>query len=164
MRNIRQNLMFAFLYNGLGIPIAAGVLYPWFGLRLSPMVAAGAMALSSLSVVSNANRLRGFVARPLTLQRSLPTTDPLVEIGHTDDPAGPRHTSTAESDPGEPGRDAETVVDTVCGMAVNPIEAATTRVHDGNRYFFCSSNCAHRFTDEPDAFTAAPTKDPRPSS
>ncbi|WP_425106293.1 heavy metal translocating P-type ATPase [Ancylobacter sp.] len=58
MRNIRQNLFFAFLYNGAGVPIAAGVLYPVFGLLLSPMVAALAMALSSVSVISNALRLR----------------------------------------------------------------------------------------------------------
>jgi Cu+-exporting ATPase len=58
MRNIRQNLVFAFAYNSVGIPIAAGVLYPAFGLLLNPMIAAAAMALSSLSVVSNANRLR----------------------------------------------------------------------------------------------------------
>ncbi len=58
MTNIRQNLFFALIYNGLGLPIAAGVLYPVLGLRLSPMIAAGAMALSSLSVVLNANRLR----------------------------------------------------------------------------------------------------------
>lgn len=58
MTNIRQNLFFALVYNGLGIPIAAGALYPLFGLRLSPMIAAAAMALSSLSVVLNANTLR----------------------------------------------------------------------------------------------------------
>ena len=58
MRNIRQNLVFAFAYNTLGIPIAAGALYPLLELRLSPMIAALAMALSSLSVVTNANRLR----------------------------------------------------------------------------------------------------------
>ena len=58
MRNIRQNLVFAFGYNTIGIPIAAGVLYPFFGLQLSPMIAAAAMAASSLSVVGNANRLR----------------------------------------------------------------------------------------------------------
>ena len=58
MRNIRQNLVFAFLYNGLGIPVAAGVLYPFFGLLMSPMVAAGAMAMSSVSVIGNALRLR----------------------------------------------------------------------------------------------------------
>ncbi|MFZ5734550.1 MAG: heavy metal translocating P-type ATPase [Pseudomonadota bacterium] len=58
MRNIRQNLLFAFLYNALGVPIAAGVLYPAFGLLLSPMIAAAAMSLSSVSVVGNALRLR----------------------------------------------------------------------------------------------------------
>ncbi len=58
MRNIRQNLLFAFIYNAAGVPIAAGVLYPVFGLLLSPMVAAAAMALSSVSVVGNALRLR----------------------------------------------------------------------------------------------------------
>jgi Cu+-exporting ATPase len=57
MRNIRQNLFFAFIYNGLGVPIAAGVLYPAFGILLSPMIAAAAMSLSSVSVVSNALRL-----------------------------------------------------------------------------------------------------------
>ena len=59
MRNIRQNLFFAFVYNSAGVPIAAGVLYPVLGLLLSPMVAAAAMALSSVSVVGNALRLRG---------------------------------------------------------------------------------------------------------
>jgi P-type Cu+ transporter len=58
MRNIRQNLVFAFLYNVAGIPIAAGVLYPVSGLLLSPMIAAAAMALSSVSVIANALRLR----------------------------------------------------------------------------------------------------------
>src|ERR1019366_7099637 len=58
MRNIRQNLVLAFVYNALGIPLAAGVLYPMFGLLLSPMVAAAAMSLSSVSVIGNALRLR----------------------------------------------------------------------------------------------------------
>jgi Cu+-exporting ATPase len=58
MRNIRQNLFFAFLYNSLGVPVAAGVLYPVFGVLLSPIIAAAAMALSSVSVVGNALRLR----------------------------------------------------------------------------------------------------------
>ncbi len=58
MRNIRQNLFFAFVYNSLGVPIAAGVLYPFFGLLLSPMLAAAAMSLSSVSVIGNALRLR----------------------------------------------------------------------------------------------------------
>jgi len=58
MRNIRQNLFFAFVYNALGVPVAAGVLYPVFGLLLSPMIAAAAMSLSSVSVIGNALRLR----------------------------------------------------------------------------------------------------------
>jgi Cu+-exporting ATPase len=58
MRNIRQNLFFAFFYNVLGVPIAAGVLYPFFGLLLSPMIASAAMTFSSFSVIANALRLR----------------------------------------------------------------------------------------------------------
>jgi len=59
MRNIKQNLFFAFVYNSLGVPIAAGALYPFFGILLSPMIAAAAMSFSSVSVVGNALRLRG---------------------------------------------------------------------------------------------------------
>jgi len=58
MGNIRQNLFFAFIYNSAGVPIAAGVLYPFFGILLSPVIGAAAMALSSVSVISNALRLR----------------------------------------------------------------------------------------------------------
>jgi Cu+-exporting ATPase len=59
MANIRQNLFFAFVYNAAGIPVAAGVLYPFFGTLLNPMLAAAAMSLSSVSVIANALRLRG---------------------------------------------------------------------------------------------------------
>ena len=58
MRNIRQNLFFAFVYNVIGVPIAAGILYPFFGILLSPMIASAAMTFSSVSVISNALRLR----------------------------------------------------------------------------------------------------------
>ncbi|MGB5724859.1 MAG: HAD-IC family P-type ATPase, partial [Parasphingorhabdus sp.] len=58
MSNIRQNLFFAFFYNALGVPVAAGILYPWFGILLSPMIAAAAMSFSSVSVIGNALRLR----------------------------------------------------------------------------------------------------------
>ncbi len=59
MRNIRQNLFFAFVYNAIGVPVAAGILYPAFGILLSPMIAAAAMSLSSVSVIANSLRLRG---------------------------------------------------------------------------------------------------------
>jgi Cu+-exporting ATPase len=58
MRNIRQNLFFAFVYNIAGVPVAAGILYPWLGLLLSPMIASAAMTFSSVSVIVNALRLR----------------------------------------------------------------------------------------------------------
>jgi Cu+-exporting ATPase len=58
MRNIRQNLFFAFLYNALGIPLAAGALYPFLGVLLSPVIAGAAMSVSSVSVITNALRLR----------------------------------------------------------------------------------------------------------
>jgi Cu+-exporting ATPase len=58
VRNMRENLVFALIYNALGVPIAAGILYPFTGLLLSPLIAAAAMALSSVSVVANALRLR----------------------------------------------------------------------------------------------------------
>lgn len=104
MRNIRQNLIFAFLYNGIGIPIAAGVLYPAFGVRLSPAIAAAAMALSSLSVVANANRLRRFRAHE-PIVGAIPEGEPLVEIGMpapTDAGIGMRMTIDAR---GAGGRD-----------------------------------------------------------
>src|SRR6266705_75066 len=80
MRNIRQNLFFALVYNAVGIPIAAGALYPVAGIRLSPMLAAAAMTLSSLSVVSNANRLRRYHSPPLPPAGRV-SVQPQVEIG-----------------------------------------------------------------------------------
>jgi P-type Cu+ transporter len=124
MRNIRQNLFFAFAYNVIGIPIAAGVLYPFLGLRLSPMIAAGAMALSSLSVVSNANRLRRFRSQPLAEAGGRPAAEPEVEVGAA-----------------EPAR----AVDPVCGMEVDPANAAPTASRDGTTYYFCSTGCRDHF-------------------
>src|SRR6266536_600684 len=106
MRNIRQNLFFALAYNGIGIPIAAGILYPAFGIRLSPMIAAAAMALSSLSVVGNANRLRRYRPTPLAPVAGEVTVHPQVEVA----------TNRTSSEPAPPGRPT----DPVCGMHVDP--------------------------------------------
>ena len=87
MRNIRQNLFFALVYNGVGIPVAAGALYPLLGWRLSPMLAAAAMALSSLSVVGNANRLRRFTP-PADTRTPAPPPPPQRVEPATPEPVG----------------------------------------------------------------------------
>jgi Cu+-exporting ATPase len=74
MRNVRQNLVFAFAYNIVGIPIAAGVLYPAFGITLDPIVAAAAMSLSSVSVIANALRLRAAKPEDVLSRRVRHTT------------------------------------------------------------------------------------------
>ncbi|MGV3714038.1 heavy metal translocating P-type ATPase [Pseudolysinimonas sp.] len=144
MRNIRQNLVFAFGYNVVGIPLAAGVLYPAFGLLLSPMIAALAMALSSLSVVTNSNRLRRFTPKPVAIQATASTTDPVVEIGnqHTDE-------DTPMTNHTEPTSAATLVTDPVCGMRIDPTTAAATREHDGVTFSFCSLGCAETFDADP---------------
>ncbi len=144
MGNIRQNLVFAFLYNGIGIPIAAGVLYPVLGVTLSPMIAAGAMALSSLSVVTNANRLRGFKAPELPHDVVVSATDPVVEIGRDEK----KEHDMSEKSP--------KVTDPVCGMTVDPAEAATSTKHEGHTYYFCSEHCAMVFAADPGAHLKAP--------
>ncbi|HWB38447.1 MAG TPA: HAD-IC family P-type ATPase, partial [Rugosimonospora sp.] len=148
MRNIRQNLGFAFGYNAIGIPVAAGALYPAFGLLLSPVIAALAMALSSLSVVSNANRLRRFTPKPAATATAsvVSATDPVVEIGrdHEEEEEIPM---AHHHDRHQHG--ATTVVDPVCGMNVDPKTAAATREHDGNTFYFCSPGCAATFDANP---------------
>ena len=83
MRNIRQNLFWAFFYNCIGIPLAAGVLYPSFGIRLNPMFGAAAMSLSSIFVVGNALRLRGFKSGFTPLKKGTPeVTHKEIKITH----------------------------------------------------------------------------------
>ena len=89
MRNIRQNLVLAFVYNAIGIPIAAGVLYPFIGVQLSPMIAAAAMAASSLSVVGNASRLRRWKADDIDTSQVPPAGALTVETGVADVAASP---------------------------------------------------------------------------
>ena len=125
MRNIRENLVFAFGYNIVGIPIAAGLLYPFFGITLSPMIAAAAMALSSLSVTTNANRLR-------TYQRPA-----LAAAGAS----GSENQTIIDVERYEPEKeeDMATVKDVVCGMDIDPKSAAAKMDHQGKTYHFCSS-------------------------
>jgi Cu+-exporting ATPase len=161
MRNIRQNLLFALGYNSIGIPVAAGILYPFFGIRLSPMIAAAAMALSSLSVVANANRLRRY--RPAPLPPAVPAeADPQVET-----PAGSAaggHAGTGhhhEGDHHDGGHYAEgrhhggSVTDPVCGMTVEPATAAASRGTGDDTVYFCSQGCAAAY-DADQARDAAP--------
>jgi Cu+-exporting ATPase len=149
MRNIRENLFFAFFYNTVGIPVAAGVLYPFLGWQLSPIIAAGAMALSSLSVVANANRLRTYRVPPLAGPTSSHAISaPTVEVREA--------TREATFDPG--GSDMATpttVKDPVCGMDIDPDTAAARMEHEGKTYYFCSQACHDKFMADPKRYIGA---------
>ena len=134
MRNIRQNLVFALAYNAIGIPVAAGILYPLAGIRLSPVLAAAAMALSSLSVVGNANRLRRYHPAPLP------------PVGHV-------HAEPQVETPGSRAKageaDVAPVTDPVCGMTVDPATAPAHRGTGAGAVQFCSAGCAAAFDADP---------------
>ncbi len=127
IRNIHQNLFWAFFYNILGIPLAAGALFPAFGLLLSPMIGSAAMSLSSVCVVTNALRLRRFRAVPLSADSIAPTSAPPAEkAGMTIEPtpaapaASPRHTqnpSIQPSDNQQKGMNTMQKIITVEGMS-----------------------------------------------
>ncbi|MFF4505770.1 heavy metal translocating P-type ATPase [Streptomyces sp. NPDC001401] len=139
MRNIKQNLFFALVYNAVGIPLAAGALYPLWGIRLSPIIAAAAMALSSLSVVTNASRLRRW--QPIRLPDTVPpeTARPMVETATSTEPEAPTDAAT----------------DPVCGMQINPAHAPEHReTPDGTRYF-CSDHCAAAYDADPDHYVSS---------
>ncbi|MFJ3334722.1 heavy metal translocating P-type ATPase [Streptomyces sp. NPDC086766] len=147
LRNIRQNLFFALVYNAVGVPLAAGVLYPLWGIRLSPVIAAAAMALSSLSVVTNASRLRRWQPEPLPDTRPDRTrTRPRVE------------SATGRAPAGAPSGGEDAVTDPVCGMRVERASAAEHRRTDSGIHHFCSAHCAAVFDADPDRYTA-PTAD-----
>jgi len=148
VRNIRQNLLFAFGYNTIGIPVAAGVLYPFLALRLNPMIAAAAMAMSSLSVVINSNRLRGFASRPPSNDLSVTGGEPEVEV-----PVEvPAEMATGEEMTGEKATDP------VCGMSVDTATAEYRSFRDGKAYYFCSAGCKESFDKNPARYMTADPK------
>jgi P-type Cu+ transporter len=178
MRNISQNLGFAFGYNGLGIPIAAGALYPIWHVMLNPMIAGAAMAFSSLSVVLNANRLRSFdpaAVKPRKFRfkrhaRHVGLTVPddrtgaksrSVESGATAIASSAQTPSVGASDdvPAKPSQskkgnimnmdDTTEVKDPVCGMTINRDSAAASQEYNGQTYYFCSAGCAENFAKDP---------------
>jgi len=139
MRNIRQNLVFALAYNGIGIPVAAGILYPIAGIRLSPMIAAAAMALSSLSVVGNANRLRRYHLAPL------PPVGPAADELQVETSSGRAGTYEA----------AVPVTDPVCGMTVDPATTPERRGTGPDTVYFCSAGCVAAFDADSGRHAAA---------
>jgi Cu+-exporting ATPase len=140
MGNIRQNLFFAFIYNSIGIPIAAGILYPFIGVVLNPMIAAAAMAASSLSMVTNANRLRGFTAPAVP-----PGAQPV---------AGSVRVEVGERSPARKEETMATVKDPVCGMEIDLSTAAASEEYEGQTYYFCSKSCHDSFMTEPEKYAA----------
>ncbi|MET8747739.1 heavy metal translocating P-type ATPase [Streptomyces sp. NPDC004728] len=165
MRNIRQNLFFALIYNAIGLPVAAGALYPLWGIRLSPIIAAAAMALSSLSVVTNASRLRHWRTSPLppaTTEPVEPQVHTAADLARTHPPTAgdgqePHHSPASGAGKKQhPGAEA-TAVDPVCGMHLSPVTAAERRDTRSSSYFFCSTQCAATFDAAPDHYLAPAT-------
>ena len=140
MRNIKENLVFAFGYNIIGIPIAAGLLYPFFDVTLSPMIAAAAMALSSLSVTTNANRLRTYRRPALAAEGALGSENQTIVDVQSYEP--------------EKEKDMAIVKDVVCGMDIDPNTAAAQVEHEGKTYHFCSHDCHAKFMAEPQKYAS----------
>lgn len=181
MRNIAQNLGFALGYNSIGIAIAAGMLYPFTGTLLNPMIAGAAMAFSSLCVVTNASRLRLFdpdaeAAKNKTYRVRKP--DPSKNNGNQHSRKGTimglfsDHKAKKEAENmgamgaghccgGHDGHGmasnmgdsaANVAKDPVCGMSVDPATAAATREYGGVTYYFCNPGCADKFAQNPAAY------------
>ncbi len=181
MRNIAQNLGFALGYNSIGIAIAAGVLYPFTGTLLNPMIAGAAMAFSSLCVVTNASRLRLFdpdaeAAKNKTYRVRKP--DPSKNNGNQHSRKGTimglfsDHKAKKEAENmgamgaghccgGHDGHGmasnmgdsaANVAKDPVCGMTIDPSTAAVTREYGGVTYYFCNPGCADKFAQNPVAY------------
>lgn len=148
MKNIKQNLFFAFIYNGLAVPIAVGVLYPFLEILLSPMIAAGAMAASSISVVLNALRLKTFRMSASHVREQPATVQPASKTRGA--PAMPEPMTA--TDQRTIGGSKTMAVDPVCGMNVDPEKAAGKSEYQGKTYFFCSPSCKQQFDADPGRF------------
>ena len=175
MRNIAQNLGFALGYNSIGIAVAAGVLYPFTGMLLNPMIAGAAMAFSSLCVVTNASRLRLFdpdaaAAKSKTYRVRKPDSSDNRTSKQKGTIMGLFSDHKAKKEAGCCGHGgchgmehggmsagkgdsaANAVKDPVCGMSVNPATAAATREYNGVTYYFCNPGCADKFAQDPQAY------------
>jgi Cu+-exporting ATPase len=151
MHNIRENLVFAFAYNIIGIPLAAGVLYPFTGWLLSPMIAGAAMAMSSICLVLNANRLRSAQVAADTTTTMPQNSEPTVIVdSHT-------NTSQKGNDMFHFGKKKEestaTFTDPVCGMSVGADSSSWE--YKGTTYHFCSPHCLDSFKKDPEKFLNA---------
>lgn len=174
MRNIAQNLGFALGYNSIGISIAAGVLYPFTGMMLNPMIAGAAMAFSSLCVVTNASRLRLFdpdKALRKTYQVRQPNPNDNNHNNHSQkgfimglfsDHKAKKENAHESMEGmhsccgGHAANDNQSALakDPVCGMSVDPATAAATREYNGTDYYFCNPGCAAKFEQNPTQYLA----------
>jgi Cu+-exporting ATPase len=136
LRTIKQNLFWAFIYNVIGIPLAAGVLYPLWGVLLNPVYAAAAMAFSSVSVISNSLRLKRF--REAAGKKAPGTAGGLG----------------AEGRKGEPDMLGK-ATDPVCKMVIKKKDAAATSFYKGKTYYFCNPNCKKEFDEDPERYLAS---------
>ncbi|MFQ6106332.1 MAG: heavy metal translocating P-type ATPase [Thermoplasmata archaeon] len=130
MSKIKQNLFWAFAYNTAGIPIAAGILYPTFGILLAPVIAAAAMAFSSVSVVTNSRLLRSYIPESKRARARQTRELPKPYM---------KEVKNVATDP-------------ICKMEVNPETAAGKFEYKGKTYYFCAVGCMKRFQEDPEKY------------